>query len=142
MSVAPEVGVGLGRIATDRIEGCVVKPSMMCDPTDAPCLNMPPVPSCTDPNSPNAKLAYVGDNFHAATITPRVSAALHIALPLFEHVWLDGFAQVMLAPLGHTTDFSSTQPAAANGNITGDATLPGEPTTVLQLGIGLRLGMP
>jgi hypothetical protein len=139
MSIAPEVGVGLGVLTTKRVEGCKVEP-VMCDPTnpmDPNCL-MPPTECKDDPG-----VMYVGDNFSTSTVTPRVSAALRIAIPLFDHVWLDGLAAATLSPFGHSTDYASKDDGNtmnADGTTTGLYPLPGDPLLGLQLGIGLRLG--
>lgn len=136
MSIAPEIGVGVGRLVTDRIEGC--PPPVGCDPTtDGSCPNAPPPQTCTPVSSGPI---YVGDNFHAATITPRAAAALRIEIPVFEHVWLEGLASVTLTAFGHTEDFlpgAMTPPGTAAPS---SITLPGEPLAAFQLGIGLRVG--
>ena len=83
---------------------------------------------------------YVGDGFATATITPRISAALRVAIPLFDHVWLDGLAAATFAPLGHASDYAAKEDGTA-GNLPGAGyPLPGDPMLGIQLGIGLRLG--
>jgi len=138
MSIAPELGVGVGRLSTARIDGCKMEMVMdpNCDPTTDPMCVMPPEPKCEAPGQ-----VYVGDNFSTATYTPRVSAALRIAIPLFEHVWLDGLAAATVAPFGHSEDYSPVSPDGTTMNGTGFP-LPGDPWFGLQLGIGLRLGAP
>jgi hypothetical protein len=135
MSAAPELGLGVGRLATSRIEGCkMMDPS--CDPTDPMCV-MPQMPVCeTSPGT-----VYVGDSFSATTYTPRLSAALRIAVPLFDHVWLDGLAAATLAPFGHEDPYAVGPDGTVmpNGNA---FPLPGDPMLGVQLGIGLRLGAP
>jgi hypothetical protein len=137
MSIAPELGLGVGRLATKRVEGCKMDP--VCDPmTDPTNCTMPAEPSTCDPNTPGT--VYVGDNLSTATITPRISAGLRIAIPLFEHVWLDGLAAATLAPFGHTADYGEK---AADGTTMNLAyPLPGDPPLGVQLAIGLRLGAP
>lgn len=132
MSVAPEVGLGVGRLATTRIDGCKMAPN--CDPNDPTCAMPEPVP-CTDPGT-----VYVGDNFSAATYTPRFSAALRIAIPLFDHVWLDGFGAAIAAPFGHADaypGYSADGTTMSNGSA---FPLPGNPLLGLELGVGLRVG--
>ena len=75
----------------------------------------------------------------ATTYTPRVSAALRIAIPLFDHVWLDGLAAATAAPFGHGEDYG----AASDGTMLPNSAsfpLPGDPLLGIQLGVGLRVG--
>jgi hypothetical protein len=135
MSIAPELGVGVGRVSTARVEGCkFMTPN--CDPmTDPTCMMMPPEPCTADPGT-----MYVGDNFSTATYTPRLQAALRIAVPLFDHVWLDGIAAATAAPFGHSDEYAPL-PAADGTTMNGAAyPLPGDPMLGVQLGIGLRVG--
>lgn len=134
MSIAPELGLGIGRLATTRIDGCKMDPN--CDPSTNTMCTMPPPPTCeTNPGS-----VYVGDGLTAATYTPRVSAALRVAIPLFEHVWLDGLAAATLAPFGHGDPY---KPIGADGTVMTPAlALPGDPLLGVQLGVGLRVGAP
>lgn len=151
MIVAPELGLGIGRFSTRRVEGCKAPANpgngMMtppnCDPTDPMCVMPEPAPMCepdasgTDPST--GKL-YVGDKFNRATYTPRLSVALRISIPLFQHLWLDGVVSYTLMPLGHGDAF---EPAMAPAGLTAkDVALPGEPGGGLVLGVGLRLGAP
>ncbi|MEO7094188.1 MAG: hypothetical protein ABI175_13115 [Polyangiales bacterium] len=151
MIIAPELGVGVGRFSTRRVEGCTQPEdpggTMMppnCDPTDPMCVMPEPSPTCapdasgTDPST-GSKL-YVGDKFDTATYTPRLSVALRISIPLFRHLWLDGVAAYSLMPLGHGDAFT---PAKAPAGLTEkDIALPGEPGGGLVVGVGLRLGAP
>jgi hypothetical protein len=138
MSVAPELGLGVGRLTTARVDGCKTEP-VMCDPmTDPGCDPLSP-PKCTE--DPTTAPVYVGDGFTATTYTPRISAALRVAIPLFEHVWLDGLAAATLAPFGHSSDYAAS---SDDGNTMPNGTaafpLPGDPLLGVQLGIGLRVG--
>jgi hypothetical protein len=137
MSVAPEVGIGIGRLTTTRVEGC--KPvEMTCgqiDPMNLDCVDPPPDPCTSDPT-----VAYVGDEFSTSTFTPRISAALRIAIPLFDHVWLDGIAAATLSPMGHSADYQDKDAINADGTMNPAYPLPGDPLFGVQLGIGLRLG--
>jgi hypothetical protein len=144
ITVVPEVGVGFGRRSTRRLDCDPAPPPPNCDPNDPTCANpdgtIPPSP--TDPGfCENATLSkyYVGDQLHAITYTPRVATGLRLAIPLFEHVWLEGVAAFELAPFGHARDFTTT---AADGSSPGELALPGEPTDALHLGVGLRVGAP
>ena len=135
MSIAPEVGLGVGRLTTTRIEGC--KLPTMCDPTTDPMCdpNTMPTPCETDPGT-----IYVGDDLAATTYTPRIAAALRIAIPIFDHVWLDGLVAATAAPFGHGDDYGTKPPDGMVMPNTGYAPLPGDPTLGIQLGIGLRIG--
>lgn len=140
MSVAPELGLGVGRRWTRRLE-CTPAPTMPgpnCDPSDPMCgpgTGLPP--PCADA----AGKLYVGDELDVATVTPRVAAALRLAVPLFEHVWLEGIASITAAPFGHAGRFTGgTSADPSTGPNGADVALPGEPWTTLQLGVGLRVG--
>lgn len=141
MSIAPELGVGIGRLTTSRIEGCKVAPPPMCDPTTDPngCMGSQPPMTMCDGTGTMPGTAYVGDNFSATMYTPRISAALRIAIPLFDHVWLDGMAAATAAPFGHTGDYATSPDGTVMAN-TGVFPLPGDPTFAVQLGVGLRVG--
>ena len=129
VSIAPELGLGAGQLTTSRIDGCK---TAMCDPSDPMCVMAPP-PMCTEPGT-----VYVGDGLEATTYTPRVAAALRIAIPLFEHIWLDGSASFTLAPFGHHDPYQSPNMMFADDSLA----LPGDPLYGAQLGIGLRVGAP
>ncbi len=136
MSIAPELGVGVGRTSIERVEGCQVNTN--CDP-------MNPTPDCmmTDPTkcTMDPVLAPVGDNFATSTFTPRISAALRIAIPLFDHVWLDGYAAATAAPFGHDEPYAvEPNPDGTTMMPPGSYPLPGDPLVSAQLGVGLRLG--
>jgi hypothetical protein len=134
MSVAPELGVGVGRVETSRVDGCMPANMMCTDPMDPTCMNQPP---CSDPST--GKI-YVGDHLDALSYTPRIAAALRIAVPLFEHVWLEGVAAVTLAPFGHTDPYPPGQIASMLPSPSSDYALPGDPMAAFQLGVGVRVG--
>jgi len=138
-TVTPELGLGVGRMTTDRIDSCAPPPA--CDPTSDPSC-MPAAP-CVEPDGTTS--VYVGDHLRETTYTPRLAAALRVAVPLFGGVWLDGLAAISYAPFAHTASFSSAgQTVDASGNpIPADQlALPGEPEAAFQLGIGIRVGAP
>jgi hypothetical protein len=141
MSVAPEVGVGVGRLATTRVDGCKVEP-VMCDPMDPTCMDMPPVCPSDPGTGTGGGTIYVGDHFSAATYTPRLSAALRVAVPLFEHVWLDGLAAATVAPFGHGDEYATQPPDGTTMPNAAVFPLPGDPLLGIQLGVGLRVGAP
>jgi hypothetical protein len=95
-----------------------------------------PPPPCTDA----AGKYYAGDGLDVATVTPRIAAAVRLAVPLFEHVWLEGIASLTAAPFGHAAPFAATSPDPGTMPGTVDLSLPGEPWTAIQLGVGLRVG--
>ncbi len=144
MSIAPEVGFGVGRMATRRIEGCTANsppdPNTMpgCDPMDPTCVPQPQM--CTDA----AGKVFVGDSFSTATLSPRLSAGIRLAVPLFAHVWLDGAFSVAASPLSHGDLFANTgKVVSPDGTAVpgpSEFALRGEPTFGLWLGIGLRVG--
>jgi len=136
--VAPEVGLGLGRFSTKRLEGCkaVEMPPINCDPMDPMCVEPPPA-TCESTAGPNG-LVYVGDGLDESSFTPRVAFALRVAVPLFRHVWLDGLASITFAPFGHREAYGESPTPTAPGAFA----IPGEPGKSVQLGIGLRVGAP
>jgi hypothetical protein len=119
MRISPELGAGIGRMTTDA---CPAPPP--CDPTMMMC---PAPPPCDQ----------VG--LHQASVTPRLTGAVRIAVPLFDHVWLDGTASVMLAPFGHADPIPGLMPDASGMT---PGVIPGEPDAAAQLSIGLRVGVP
>jgi hypothetical protein len=132
MRVAPELGFGVGRMSTRRFDSC--KPPPMCDPTTDPNCGpngAPPPGTCTDPAT-----MYTPASFEAETWTPRAAASVRVAVPLFDHVWLEGTASAELAAGAHGP--FATQPDAA-GNV---ITTPGEPQADVTLGVGVRVGAP
>jgi hypothetical protein len=125
MAIVPELGVGVGQLTTQRSAVCKLT-SNECDPsTDATCE------VCLDAAG---NMVAPGPRRMLTSYRPRTAAALRIALPLFDHVWLDAIASFTWVPSAHTAAFAVD---AASG-----AGLPGEPATTLQLGIGLRVGVP
>jgi hypothetical protein len=128
---SPELGLGVGRMSTARVDCTPAMMDPMCpDPTDPMCMTTVP---CIDASGKE----YVGDGLHGVTYTPRLEAAIRIAVPLFDRVWLDGIAAVTFAPFGHSDAF----PAHGTGD-DADLSLPGEPNLAMQLGIGVRVGAP
>ena len=79
---------------------------------------------------------YTGGSFDAETWTPRAAASLRVAVPLFDHVWLEGTAAADLT-VGAHGPFMGAPDAA--GNV---VTVPGEPSAGITLGVGLRVGAP
>ncbi|MBA3459824.1 MAG: hypothetical protein H0T46_07675 [Deltaproteobacteria bacterium] len=150
--LSPELGLGIGRFSTKRIDGCIPDASTMpppnCDPTDPMCVMMPPAEpakcspdaSGADPGTGMSKALYVGDGFDTATYSPRITFGLRISVPLFKHVWLEGVASYALMPFAHATAFQAEKvPATTTAD---QIALPGEPSSGWILGVGLRAGVP
>jgi hypothetical protein len=144
MTIAPELGLGVGRLATRRVEDtCNAMPPPNCNiMTDPMCMPVPEVDNTCEPGDPagTTPKLYVGDNFKASTIAPRVAVALRVAVPLFEHVWLDGLAGWTYTPFAHTESFGTTGMIDPNTTPGVLVALPGEPSSGYVLGIGLRVG--
>jgi hypothetical protein len=139
MSVAPELGLGVGRLTTDRVDGCGVM-APVCSPTDPTCMQPPPTtPPCS---SPAPAAPYVGDGYGHATIAPRAAAALRLAIPVFSHVWLDGVVGVMISPVRSEGQLDAQLVTGPKMMGPIPSALPAEPLTSLQLGVGLRIGAP
>ncbi len=138
MVIVPELGLGIGRLDTSRVDGCSTPPAPGCDPTTDPagpnCA--PPPKNCVDASG----AVYVGDHFDATTYSPRAAASLHVEIPLFDHVWLDGGASIVASPLHHGDPFQP-MPTGPNPN-PAQVALPGESLASYQVGIGLRIGAP
>ena len=149
--LSPELGLGVGRFSTKRIEGCAPDMNMMmpppnCDPTDPMCAMPAQPPTCApdasgaDPGTGTSKALYVGDDFERATYTPRIALGLRISVPLFQHVWLEGVASYALMPFAHATAFQAEKvPTTTTAD---QIALPGEPSSGWILGVGLRAGVP
>lgn len=139
MAISPEVGLGIARLTTTRIDGCkpIPMPPTNCDPMD-PTTSCPMVP----PDCVAASGAvYVGDHFSTTTWTPRAAAALHVSIPLLDHVWLEGSAGFAATPFRHGDRY--TFPPPPGGTMSADPiALPGESLGSYQLGVGLRIGAP
>lgn len=141
MRIVPELGLGVGRFTTKRIDGCKVTevmPPPNCDPSDPMCVMTLPVTDCEAGGDPT--VVYVGDGLDESSYTPRLAAAVRITVPLFRHVWLDGLASFTLAPFGHRAAYDA--PPQPNMIEPGIVAIPGEPASSYQLGIGLRIGAP
>lgn len=136
LAIVPELGIGVGRHDTSRVDGCQVPPAPGCDPTTDPANCPPPPKNCVDASG----ALFVGDHFEAITYSPRAAASLRIEIPLFDHVWLDGSASVVAMPFSHGDPFQPTP--AAGPNPAPSPSLPGESSASYQIGIGLRIGAP
>ena len=149
VSVSPELGLGVGRARTTRVETCQAPstPPMgspgCSDPMDPNCVPDPTVGTgpCTDAaGNPTDKL-YVGDGYDRITYLPRAAVALRFAFPIVQHVWLDAVAAYTLTPFSSTGTTADTPVMSPNtGNAAVD--MPPEASRGYQLGVGIRVGMP
>ena len=142
MSFAPELGLGVGRLATRRAEDAckAVMPDPNCNAMTDPMCE--PQPGMCEPNEPAGTTmpkTYVGDSFSAATYAPRLALALRVAVPLFEHVWLDGLAGFTYSPFAHGGVFDP-DPKVADIIAPELVAMPGEPSSGYVLGVGIRVG--
>jgi len=148
VSIAPELGLGVGRTHTQRVEACSAPmpqepPNTMpgcSDPMDPTCM-MTPEPTtgtggpCFDAAGAPTNEIYVGDNYDKVTYLPRVALAIRFAFPIVRHVWLDAVAAYTLTPFTEfdTPDTMVSDPSTA---------MPAEPSRGYQLGVGIRVGIP
>ena len=136
MIVAPEVGLGAGRFATSRAASCRMPPPPGCDPSN-PTMSCMPVACQADASGSPPPIHLAGES--AASFGPRAAASVRLAIPLFDHVWLDGTAGVALSPLHADPRASKTIDPTTGAAL---PPLPGEPLATYQLGVGLRIGAP
>jgi len=137
--IAPELALGVGRLTTERIDGCRRLPS--CDPGDPRCVLPVQDATCVRDDPEHAYTLYVHDGFRATSVTPRAAAGLRLAVPLGGALWLDGFAGAMLSPFGHTGSYALPTASATPFGVPRDQlALPGDPLATFELGLGLRIG--
>jgi hypothetical protein len=134
--VVPELGLGVGRMTTSRVDGC--RPPPTCDPHDTGCMNPQAMPECVEHDPEHAYTLDLNDHLHASTVTPRASASLRIAIAIADHLWLDGSAAMMLSPFDHGDRYVGAQ--LPPGVPIDQIALPGESIGTFELGIGLRWG--
>lgn len=134
MVIEPELGVGVGRFATDRAPTCHAQVPV-CNPADPTCASNPPPPCPSDASG--AAVHVPGET--RASYGPRAAAALRLAVPLFDRVWLDGLAAVTVSPLHATAQTVGPVDASTGMPL---PPLPAEPVAAFQLGVGLRIGAP
>jgi hypothetical protein len=151
VSIAPELGLGVGRMRTQRVEACSAPPPSMgmepntpgcSDPTDPMCQMVPIDPgtgaSCIDASGTPTNEKYVGDSYDKTTYLPRVALALRFAFPIVRHVWLDAVAAYTLTPITSRVGFDDPDTMVQDENIA----MPAEPWKGYQLGVGIRVGIP
>jgi hypothetical protein len=126
--IAPELALGAGWTTTRR------------DEPAEPCF-MPDGTLCDGP-------LYVGDGFGARTIAPRLGAALTVAVPLTDWMFLDGRLGAEAAPGAHVDPHrhdANTNPPDPTNPIPADdplLDLPGEPGWAWIAAIGIRAEVP
>ncbi|MEP6860219.1 MAG: hypothetical protein ABJE66_06340 [Deltaproteobacteria bacterium] len=139
MQLIPELGLGLGRMTTSRIDGCRRPPT--CDPQDTGCVEPQIDIDCAEHNPDHAYALDLNDHLHAATVTPRAAATMRLAVAITDNLYLDGIAAVTLAPFGHGQPYG-LQPGTQMpvGIPAEELVLPGESIGTFELGLGLRWG--
>ncbi|MFT3697608.1 MAG: hypothetical protein QM831_30975 [Kofleriaceae bacterium] len=139
LALVPELGLGVGRANTSRIDGC--HHVQTCDPDDPHC-NVPQTDlDCIERDPEHAYTIALDDHMSATTFTPRAAAALKIAIPLATSWFLEGTASAMVAPFAHTASFKLPMGTPVPFGIPADQlALPGESIGTFELGIGLRWG--
>ena len=139
MSILPELGLGVGRATTSRIDGCRHPPT--CDPNDPECTVAPVDDECVAHDPVHAYTLDLGDQMHASTVTPRASASVRVAVAIADHLWLDGSASFMLAPFAHSDRYELPAGTPTPYGVPAEElALPGESVGTFGLGIGLRWG--
>jgi hypothetical protein len=135
----PELGLGLGRMTTARVDGCRRPPT--CDPHDTGCMVPPIDMDCVDRDPDHAYALDLNDHLHAATVTPRAAATVRLAVEIADNFYLDGIAAVTLAPFGHGAPYGLPPGATTPFGVTSEElALPGESIGTFELGLGLRWG--
>jgi hypothetical protein len=151
VSLAPELGLGIGRMRTKRIEACTAPPSVppsngmpgCSDPMDPTCT-MTPEPNtgtgneCLDAAGNPTNELYVGDDFDKVTYLPRLALAMRLSFPIVRHVWLDAVAAYTITPITPRGSYEDPDMMVSDPS----TAMPPEPTRGYQLGVGIRVGMP
>jgi len=136
--LVPELGLGLGRMSTARVDGCR---QQTCDPRDPGCMEPPLDTECVERDPEHAYTLDLNDHLHAATVTPRAAASVRLAIAIADHLYLDGIAAVTFAPFGHSQPYGQPAGASAPAGVSPEQiALPGESIGTFELGLGLRWG--
>ncbi|MFN0248515.1 MAG: hypothetical protein ACKV2T_16605 [Kofleriaceae bacterium] len=148
VSIAPEIGIGVGRMRTQRVEACTAgvqppMPSPGCsDPMDPTCMMNPDDPvtgggtACIDAEGTPTNELYVGDGYDKSTYLPRVALAMRLSFPIVRHVWLDAVASYTLTLFAPRVVFEDPN------TMMDSIAMPPEPERGYQLGVGIRVGIP
>jgi hypothetical protein len=134
----PELGLGVGKLTTSRINGCR---HIACDPRNPDCMEPPLDMECVERDPENAYVLDLQDQLHVTSVTPRAAATLRVAFAITDHLFLDGIAAVTLAPFGHSGPYGlplGEQPPP--GIAPEQLALPGQSIGTFELGLGLRWG--
>ena len=136
--LVPELGVGLGKMTTDRVNGCR---HVTCDPHDQNCIEPPPDMECIERDPEHAYTLNLMDQMHITSVTPRASASLRVAVAIADHLFLDGIAAVTLAPFGHADPYGLPLGEVPPPGVPPEQlALPGQSIGTFELGLGLRWG--
>jgi hypothetical protein len=137
VAIVPELGLGVGRASTSRIDGC--RQVQTCDPNVPGCMVPPDNHECAEHDPEHAYTVSLNDHMSASTVTPRAAASVRGAIAIANHLWLDGSASLMLSPFAHTHHYDLPMGTPAPFGILPDQlALPGESIGTFELGIGLR----
>jgi hypothetical protein len=137
IAIVPELGLGVGRDSTSRIDGC--RHVQTCDPNTPGCMVPPDDHECTEHDPEHAYTINLGDHMSASTVTPRAAASVRGAIAIANHLWLDGSASLMVSPFAHTRHYDLPMGTPLPFEIPADQlALPGESIGTFELGIGLR----
>ena len=139
IAIVPELGLGVGRATTSRIDGC--RHVQTCDPNTPGCV-VPQVDSeCIEHDPEHAYTVDLNDHLHASSVTPRAAGSVRVAIALADHLWLDGSAALLVSPFAHTDRYDLPMGTPTPFGIRPDQlALPGESVGTFELGIGLRWG--
>ncbi len=132
--IAPRAGVGLGWLATSRMEEAW--------------------PECEDVNEPECPpegIPPAGDGFAVSSFGARAELGVTLSIPIADRVALDLGVSYQVAPFSHSGVFLPAEPDDSGEPSDPDPdgsepepdpglALPGEPRTLVWWGIGLRIG--
>jgi hypothetical protein len=134
----PELGLGVGKLTTSRINGCR---HVSCDPHDTGCMEPPLEMECVEHDPEHAYVLDLPDQLHATSVTPRAAATLRVAFAITDHLFLDGIAAVTLEPFGHSDPYKlPVGELPPPGVAPEELALPGQSIGTFELGLGLRWG--
>ena len=135
LQVVPELGLGVGRMSTTRVDGC----RHVCDPQTPGCMGPQTDMECAERDPEHSYALDINDHLHTATITPRAAARLELAFAISKSIFLEGAAAFMLAPFGHSDHYDLAMGTSPPFGVPVDQlALPGEPIGTFELGLGLR----
>ena len=134
--VIPELGLGIGKMTTDRVNGCR---HVSCDPREPGCMEPPPDMECIEHDPVHAYTLDLDDHLHVGSVTPRAAARVRFAWALADHVYLDGIAAITLAPFGHGDPYGLPLGELPPPGVPPEqVALPGQSIGAFELGLGLH----